>query len=82
MTKDGVVGLCSPGRWTEGCISAQAEGGSPKGLLHPSRGPLFRDTNPPPSQAGARAPSGRASSPAPFHISSASSRAQKFGNKS
>lgn len=49
--------------------------------LHPSRGLLFRDAPSPPSQPGARAPSCRPFSPAPFYISSASSRGVGWGGK-
>lgn len=78
MSRDSVVGLCSPGQPVEGCISP-VSGWASQGPLYPSRGPLFRDPLPcPPSQPGAGAPSGWA----PFYISSASSRGGKFGNKS
>lgn len=53
------------------------------GPLHPSRGLLFRD-HPSPSKSAWRLSLIRSGplSPAPFHISSASSRGKKFGNKS
>lgn len=82
MSRDSIVGLRSPGQWVEGCISSQAEGGSPKGLVHPSRVHLFRDTLRPPSQPRARAPSGRASSPGPFPPFLCLKQGKKFGNKS
>lgn len=76
-----LLAFAHQGGWIEGCISPRARGGSPKGPSTPSRCPLFTDCPPPPCQLGARAPSGRASFPAPFHIPLPQAGGKSLGTK-